>query len=222
MLAPDPNNPAGVSGSRDEIDVFLDAIVSGSAIDEVETLPKELVSTLAEILRAPGGTLTVTLSAPERVSGHDLTLARAGLLRRSRETPAREDLAVHPTSALPGLLLRLTAISPVEPLAEDVTLDVDATVVDSLFDAEPSTRHAAWSTMIEASTALPAAMRSELEQAPPRAARLVRHRPGGDRSATVVLLRGRYLLAEGSALSALHGSSPTGAVRSLMTALLPR
>ena len=163
----------------------------------------------------------MALSAPQSRSTHELTLSRAGLLRRSRGTDAREDLAVHPTSVLPGLLLRLAGIAPVEPLAHEVALDVSPETVDALFEVDTADRTAAWSALTEAATVLPTAADAQLEQAPPRAARLVRHRPEGSRSATVVLLRGRYLVADGAGEPPLRGASATGATRSLMTALLP-
>lgn len=221
MIVPDPRNPSGATAALDESDAFLEALASGSAVDGADALDAQLVATMAEILRAPGGTLDMTLSAPQSRSTHDLTLSRAGLLRRSRGNAAREDLAVHPTSVLPGLLLRLAGIAPVEPLAPEVTLDVAPEAVDALFGADPAGRAAAWTALTEAAAALPAAADVQLEQAPARAARLLRHRPEGSRSATVVLLRGRYLVADGAGGSVLRGASATGATRSLMAALLP-
>lgn len=226
MIAPDPSDPRGAMGVPDEIDAFLAALAPGSTVDGsppdgADPLPAQFVTTVAEILRAPGGTLDVVLSDAGRRSTHELTLSRAGILRRSRGADAREDLAVHPTSVLPGLLLRLARIAPVKPLAQEVALDVPPETVDALFAAEPADRTAAWTALTGAAAALPRAADTQLEKAPPRAARLVRHRPEGSRSATVVLLRGRYLVADGAGEPVLRGTSATGATRSLMAALLP-
>lgn len=225
MITPDPTNANGATAPHDEMSAFLEALaagptVDGSSVDGADELDAQFVATAAEILRAPGGTLEVVLSTPQSRSTHEITLARAGLLRRSRGTTAQEDLAVHPTSVLPGILLRLAAIAPVEPLPPEVGLDLPTETVQALFDADLETRTAAWTALTEAGTALPAADDAQLEQAPPRAARLVRHRPEGSRSAIVVLLRGRYLVADGTEGPALRGTSPTGATRSLMAALL--
>lgn len=221
MITPDPTAPNVITAPQVEIDQFLDAIGTGNAIDPVEGVSETFLASVSEILRNAAGSLAVTLSEPQGYSTHEFTLARAGVLRRSRGVTQTEDLAVHPTSTLPGLLLRLTSIAPVEPLPAESSLPISVQDVAGIFDSAEDTRAARWSAVIDAAGSLPPAHREDFEQAPPRAARLVRRRPEGERSAVVLLVRGRYLVAADDATE-LHGTSPTGAARALMTAMLKR
>lgn len=219
MLVPDPTSARAASGTREEVDALLTALRDGGR-PAVAGLPAEFVQNVAEVLAGANGQIEVMLSGPRELSRHDLVLARAGTLRRSRGLTGPEDLALHPTTVLPGVLLRLAGIAPVEPLPPQVTLDPAPELLDDLFVEDAAARHTAWAQLLEEAAALPDAASEELEQAPPRAVHLTRRRADGDRSAQVVMLRGRYLVAEPGGAAPLRGTTPTGAARALLRPLL--
>lgn len=220
MITPDPTSPALAAGSTDDVDALLEALRSGGTAAGAGALPAEFVSTLTAILGAPGGSLDVVLSFPQGYSTHRFTLARAGVLRRSRGLTAQEEIALHPVTVLPGALLRLVGIAPVEALDAATVLEVPRDAADGLFDADAGARTAAWRAVTAASAALPTAAKEDLDSAPPRAARVTRHRPEGSRSATVLLLRGRYLVLSPEDPGSLVGTTPTGAARAVTSTLL--
>lgn len=176
-----------------------------------------------EILASARGEIGVRLSAPTRLSEHTLTLSRAGILRRSRDprdVERSEQLGVHPTAALPGVLLRLAAIAPLGSPPEGSVLDLPQELLVQLADPDDALREDAWSRALEAAQTLPPVADPSLEAAPPRAVHLVRRRPEGDAGAVLVQLRGRYLVADPSGAGRLVGATPTDAVRALLRPLL--
>lgn len=176
-----------------------------------------------EIIASARGEIEVRLSAPTRLSEHTLTLSRAGVLRRSRDprdVERSEQLGVHPTPALPGVLLRLAAIAPLGGPPEGSDLDLPEELLDQLAAPDDGLREAAWSRALDAARALPAPADPALEAAPPRAVHLVRRRAEGDAGAVLVQLRGRYLVADPASAGRLVGATPTDAARALLRPLL--
>lgn len=220
MLAPDRTSAFAASGTREEVDALVAALRGGKRPAEAASLPAEFVEGASDVLAGADGQIEVTLSDPRELSEHVLVLARAGTLRRSRGLTGPEDLALHPTTALPGVLLRLAGIAPVEPLPPEIALDPAPDVLADLFVGDGAARRAAWTRMREDAATLPDAALDELEQAPPRAVHLVRRRAGGDRSALVVMLRGRYLVAAPDGAAPLTGTAPHGAARALLRPLV--
>ncbi|WP_157975570.1 hypothetical protein [Brachybacterium sp. YJGR34] len=219
MIRPDEQSPTIARGTAEEVATFLDDLAAGGDADGLHAMPAALVASVGEILAGASGRAEVTLSDPQGYSTHAITLSRAGVLRRSRGLTGPEELAVHSTGTVPGLLLRLAALSPTEPLPATVRLAAPAAETDALFSAMEAERRAAWEALSGAAAALPPAARPATDQAAPRAAQLLRHRPSGAHGAVVVMLRGRYLVPDAES-STLHGVSPTGASRALMSALL--
>jgi len=220
LITPDATSPTVATGSAEDVDGFLDALRSGQAPEGADALRAEFLSTVAEVVTAPAGSMDVVLSSPQGYSTHGFTLSRAGALRRSRGTTSQEEIALHPMTVLPGALLRLVGISPVEASESSVIVEAEDSVVDALFEADADARSAAWRSVTAAMASLPSSARKDLEDAEPRAARVVRHRPEGSRSATTLMLRGRYLLPAEDSVDQVHGTTPTGAARAVMTALL--
>jgi len=220
MITPDPSSPVIASGPDAEIDALIDAMAAGHRADGAERLDPSFVQSIAEIVTAAAGTLDVTLSGPLSYSTHRFTLSKGGTLRRSQGHSDSVEIAAFPTSVLPGALLRLTSVAPVEPLTRATMLELPEGLLADLFSASSEHREGAWGAVIRGAHALPAAERAEFERAEPRAAQLVRRRPDGDRTSRIVLLRGRYLVPTGDGSDALCGTDPTGATRALLAALL--
>lgn len=220
MITPDATSPTVATGSAEDVDGLLDALRSGQAPEGADALPAEFLSTVADVVTTPAGSMDVVLSSPQGYSTHEFTLSRAGALRRSRGTTSQEEIALHPMTVLPGALLRLVGISPVEASDPSVLVEAEGSVVDALFAEDADARSEAWRSVTTAMATLPSASRQDLEDAAPRAARVVRHRPEGSRSATTLMLRGRYLLPAEDPTGGLHGTTATGAARAVMTALL--
>lgn len=218
MITPDHSSPILASGPRAEVESLVESLRAGQDVPaEASALSPSFLEALSSVLAAPAGTAELFLSSPFSSSVHELTLSRAGVLRRSRGPAGAEDISVHPTTILPGLLLRLAAVSPVEPLDPAIALAPTPDGIQGVFDEDPVRRERSWDQLLEAGAALPRAGQEQLENSDPRAVRLVRHRPEGVHAATVLLLRGRYLVAEGDRV---RGTDPTGASRSLMSAML--
>ncbi|HEX7353153.1 hypothetical protein [Brachybacterium sp.] len=218
MITPDPSSPILAAGPRREVASLIDALRAGQDVPaEANELSDSFLEALGAVLASPAGTAEISLSSPFSSSVHELTLSRTGVLRRSRGLAGTEEIGIHPTTVLPGLLLRLAAVSPVEPLDPAVVLPSTPDGIHGVFDEDPVRRERTWDQLLEEGAALPRARQEELEGSDPRAVRLVRHRPEGERSATVLLLRGRYLVVEDDHV---RGTDPTGASRSLMSAML--
>ena len=173
-----------------------------------------------EILDSARGEVKVRLSEPHRQSLHTLTLARAGVLRHSRAPGTAEETAVHPTSALPGVLLRLAAIAPLGAAPEGSSLDALSSSIEQLFSEDPTTRERAWGYLLESATVLPPVSDPALEAAPPRAVQLVRRRVDGDRRAVLLQVRGRYLIVSEEGSGRFVGADPTDAAREVLRPLL--
>lgn len=220
MLTPDPSSARAFSGRRDDVDALLSELAAGRGPATSTALPDALLNDLAEVLTGASGQVELTLSTPQGLSSHTLTLARAGTLRRSRGLTDREDLALHPTSTLPGVLLRLAGIAPTEALRAGEILAPPTGSCEEVFSDRSPQRETAWAQLREVAAALPPAAEEQIDQAPPRGLRLVRRRASGDRTAVVLLLRGRYLVAETGGAAALRGTTPTGATRALLRPLL--
>lgn len=220
MIAPDEHSAVLATGPSSEIDAFLDSAAAGRAPEGAASLDEAFVRATGEILRAAAGTVDVTLAGPLSYSTHHFTLSRGGTLRRSQGQSPTAEIAALPTGALPGALLLLASIAPVEPLPAEVTLELPPRTLESLFVADAGPRTAAWSAVTEAAQSLPAAERAEFERAEPRAAQLVRHRPEGARGSRIILLRGRYLVPAADGTDKLCGTDPTGATRALLTGML--
>ncbi|WP_062947498.1 hypothetical protein [Brachybacterium sp. sponge] len=220
MITPDASSRVIASGPGPEIDALVEALAAGRPAAGTEALDPSFVQSIGEIVAAASGTVEVTLSGPLSYSTHRFTLSRGGTLRRSQGQSDTVEIAAFPTSALPGALLRLTSIAPVEPLGTDTVLELPEGCLTSLFTPESELRESAWGAVIRASHTLPDAERAEFERVEPRAAQLVRRRPEGDRTSRVLLLRGRYLITAEDSTDAVRGTDPTGATRSLLTGLL--
>lgn len=220
MLTADPASPRAATGTRMEVDQLLADLSAGRAAPSATSLPETFVQTVSETLAATSGQVEVEIADPLGRSAHCLLLSRAGTLRRSRGFTEREELAVHPTSTLPGVLLRLAAIAPTEPLPAEVTVTTTPQELADLFAADSTRSVAAWARVTEAGGVLPPAAQDGIDQAPPRAVRLVRRRETGDGAAALLLLRGRYLVAAGTDATTLRGTTPTGAARALLRPLL--
>lgn len=222
MITPDEHSTVLATGPSSEIGAFLDAAAAGRPFESAAALDGSFVRAIGEILRAAAGTAEITLAGPLSYSTHRFTLARGGTLRRSQGLSAHTEIAAVPTGVLPGVLLRLASIAPVEPLSSAVTLELPPGTLVDLFAVETGPRTAAWSAVTAAAQSLPGAELAELEQTEPRAAQLVRHRPGGgaDRTSLVILLRGRYLVPAAAGADSLHGTDATGATRALLSGML--
>lgn len=220
MLIADPASPHTASGTREDVEQLMDDLSSGRASATAAALPDDFVQAVSEILAAASGQIEVETADPLGRAAHHLLLSRTGTLRRSRGSTEREDLAVHPTTVLPGVLLRLAGIAPTEPLSAEVTLGTRPGVLADLFAEDLARSTAAWARMLEAADRLPDAAQSDIDQAPPRAIRLIRRRKSGDGAVVLLQLRGRYLVADGEDASMLRGTTPTCAVRALLRPLL--
>lgn len=218
MITPDENSPALATGPAPEIEAFLDAAATGRGDQSAAALDDSFVRAVGEILRTASATAEVVLSGPLSFSTHRFTLSRGGTLRQSQGQSSAVEISALPTAALPGALLRLAGIASVEPLSHEATLSLTSDSLEALFSSESAARTAAWSTVVDAARVMPAAEQPHLEESAPRAARLVRHRPDGDRTSLVLLVRGRYLVPAEDHM--LRGTDPTGAARALLSAML--
>lgn len=222
MITYSSSEPGILRVDAAQTDSVLAALAKGEAFEGSGQLPQELTERLTSILSAPRGEMSLEISGADLHLTHALLLAQAGVLRRTRLSGKTDEIALSPTAVLPGVLLRLAGIAPVEPLAAEIRPAVRGELLDGLFDADPQARREAWAGLQELSRNLPAPLDPELDSAPPRALRATRRTPSGDRTAQLLMLRGRYLLVAPSGLgTSLVGTDPTTASRAISSLLNP-
>lgn len=226
MITTDPRRPQVATGPSAEIATYLEALTAGSSRPEAD-VPASLSDAFARILAEAAGTVELTLGSPTSRQGHNLILSRHGVLRVSHGTERGGELAVHPTNALPGVLLRLCRIAPTEPLGSEHTIAAPEEGWEALLAGDAPIRDRAWSQVAQHVRALPLADPPALECTAPWFLELRRVRPQSEKRVRLALLRGRFLadgptaLADGDGDGApLRGVSPTEASRALMACLL--
>lgn len=223
MITSDSSTPMVMSIDSPSTDHFLAAMRDGTPFDGAHELQDQFTVPLRRILAEPRGSMSLVVSGTDQFHTHDFTIARAGVLRRSAASAKTDELAIFPGTVMAGVLLRLAAVSPTEPLSSDVRAGVNPTLLAQIWTEDGAARSAAWDEISRIAQSLPEAVSTDLEATPPRAVRLTRSGPHGENRSTVLLLRGRYLIAEEGALTtALVGSNPTSVSRSLMSVLAPR
>lgn len=211
---------------------------------------EDLLRRLRAVLSAPAGRVDVELSSPGTLRRHRIVLSRSGAVRWSELADAAADaqvldapadaaprnstpggaapaeLSLFPTEMLPGVVLRLCALSPVETLPAGIVVGLSGETAAGLWVEDSTARSEAWDAVIRSSRALPPSLAPHLEEAPPQAARVSRFRPDGTARASTaetLLLRGRRLILEADgAQPRLVGTDPTGAARRLVSILAPR
>lgn len=223
MISYDPEAPHVLRVESARTDEVLSALASGRPVEGSADVEPEMLEILRAILSEPRGRMRLESAGKLHRVTHELTLAAQGSLRRSPVRPGLDEIAVFPTPMLSGVLLRLIQLAPVEPLPSDLRIAVPSDLVDSVLIEDHEARTAPLAALEDAASALPPASDAQLEEAPLRVHRLTRRTDSGDRTAHVLLLRGRYLRLESGALGAtLVGSDPTGAHRVLDDLLNPR
>lgn len=219
MIHYDPTSPMVLGVDSDATDDVLEALTAGAQFEGSHQLDARLVTMAHQILSDPRGSLTLELSGDPLYHRHEIVLSRAGALRRSRASARRDEIAVFLTPILPGVMMRLLGLAPVEPLDDEHRLAAPPEVLDRLWTTDDEERSRGWAEMRRIARALPTAEDPELEDAPVRALRVSRQ----DRTFEALMLRGRYLRVERGALSTtLVGSDPTGISRTIFALLTPR
>lgn len=219
MIHYDPNSPMVLGVDSDTTDDVLAALTAGEAFEGSDRLDRRLVTLAQQILADPRGSLTLEVSGDPLLHRHEIVLSRAGALRRSRASSRRDEIAVFLTPILPGVMMRLLGLAPVEPLSAENRLAVPPEVLDRLWTTDDEERSTDWGELRRIARALPTAEDTQLEDAPVRALRVARQ----DRVVEALMLRGRYLLVERGGLStSLVGSDPTGVSRAIFALLTPR
>lgn len=223
MISSDPSTPMVMSIDSPSTDHFLEAMRDGTSFDGAHSLQAQFTVPLQKILAEPRGSLSLVVSGTDQFHTHHFTIARAGVLRRSTVSRKSDELAIFPGTVMAGVLLRLAAVSPTEPLSSDVRVGVNPVLLTQIWAQDPTARTAAWAEISRISASLPEAGSIDLDSTPPRAVRLTRAGAHGENRTTVLLLRGRYLIAEEGALATtLVGTDPTSVSRALMSVLAPR
>lgn len=219
MIHYDPSSPMVLGVDSDTTDDVLAALTAGETFEGSAQLDRRLVTLAQQILSDPRGSLTLEVSGDPLLHRHEIVLSRAGALRRSRASAGRDEIAVFLTPILPGVMMRLLGLAPVEPLSAENRLAAPPEILDRLWTADDEERSREWGELRRIAQALPTAEDTQLEDAPVRALRVTRQ----DRVVEALMLRGRYLLVERGGLStSLVGSDPTGVSRAIFALLTPR
>lgn len=220
----DPADPMVLRTSSESTDDVLAALATGHAPDGGDDLSPDFSAAVRDILADPRGQMTLEVSGNPLYQHHSFTLARAGVLRRSRASERTNELAVFPTTVLPGVLLRLAPMVPLEPLEPSVRLTVPADLLSQLWTSDWSELSDAWNRIRELTHDLPAAADSDADALPLRAVRATRAPKDGQgdaRTFVALVLRGRYLIAEHSGLgTSLVGTDPTTVARGFFSLLV--
>lgn len=223
MITYDPSQPTVLRVDPDSTEEVLAALAAQRPVDGSDQVDAEVLGMFATVLSAPRGALRLESVGAEHYVAHEFTLAAQGSLRVTRGRDELVEIGLFPTQLFSGVLLRLLQLAPVEPLPAEVRVTLPAGLLDEVLTENRAARTAPLATLQEAGASLPPARDARLEQAPLRVHRLVRRDDAGDRTAQLVMLRGRYLRVESGAFgTALVGTDPTGAHRVMSDLLNPR